>query len=100
MNKRLFKEDGGIDLKLSLEDVVIDMLVQEVEEGIKMKGILEDEVLEEVLIIIIKDKVGLDKVKVKEDPEGLERDKEMEAVKGMEMVINQGNESIHLIRME
>ena len=53
-----------------------------------------------MLIIIVEDKVGLDEAKIKEDPEGLEGIKEMQVVEGMEMVINQGKESIHLIRME
>ena len=86
-------EDGGTDLELSLEEVTIDMLVQpihgegvkvkEAEEGIEMKGILEKEDSEEMLIIITKGMATLDEVKVKEDPEDLERDKEMEAVEGM-----------------
>ena len=53
-----------------------------------------------MLIIIVKDKVALDEAKIREDPEGLEGIKEMQVVEGMEMVINPGNESIHLIRMK
>ena len=53
-----------------------------------------------MLIIIVKDKVGLDEAKIKEDPEGLEGIKEKQVVEDMEMMRNQGNESIHLIRME
>ena len=98
--------------KVGLEEVIIYMVVamhlalgegeklKEAEEGIKMEVVLGKEDSEEMLIILVEDKVGLDEAKIKEDLEGLEGIKEMQVVEGMEMVTNKGNESIHLIRME
>ena len=100
--------------KVGLEEVIIYMAVavhlalgegekvKEAEEGIKMEVVTGKEDSEEMSNIITEDKVGLDRVKIKENQEGLglEVDKEMEGVEGLEMAINQGNLSIHLIRME
>ena len=73
--------------------------VKEAEEGIKMEVVLGKEDSEEIMIILVDGKVGLDEAMIKEDPEGLKGIKEMQVVEAMEMVINQGKESIHLIRM-
>ena len=95
-----------------MEEVIIYMAVvmhlalgegekmKEAEEGIKMEVVLGKEDSEEIMIILVDGKVGLDEAMIKKDPEDLEGIKEMQVVEGMEMVINQGNESIHLIRME
>ena len=99
-------------MKKTKEEVIIYMAVaihralgegekvKEAEEVIRMEVDLGKKDSEEMLIIVVEGKVGLDEAMIKEDPEGLEGIKEMQVVEGMEMVINQGNESIHLIRME
>ena len=55
---------------------------------------------EETENIKTEDKVGLEVVKVKEDLEVMEADKEMEVVVDMEMVKSQESKSTHLIKME
>ena len=65
-------------------------LFTEEEEDMKMKVVLGKKDSEEMVAIIAEDKVGLDEIKIMENPEGLEGNNGMEFVEGMKMVINQG----------
>ena len=97
-----------IDQEHTLEEEIIDMAervtfvedgktVKEAEEGIKMKVVLEKVDSEEMEI---EDKVGLEEPKVKEDPEGLVGDEQVEVMVVMEMMKSQGNKSTPSTKME
>ena len=92
-----------IDQELTLVEEIILTFVEDgktvnpAEEGIKMKVVLEKVDSEEMET---EGKVGLEEFKVKEDPEGLVGDEEVEVMVEMEMMKSQGNISTHSTKME